>query len=65
LWLPASEVSVPPQTLVTSDAPKRSVAGLVLLVDDEETVRAAAKQMLQDLGYEVVEHPPAKPPCNW
>ena len=54
LWLPASVVTVVAPAPPPSALPSGSV-GCVLLVDDEEAVRAAAAQMLQDLGYEVVE----------
>jgi PAS domain S-box-containing protein len=54
LWLPESE-----QTEVnTGTAPQASVQGgqgKVLLVDDEDLVRASTSDMLNDLGYEVQE----------
>jgi CheY-like chemotaxis protein len=37
------------------DAPGRSPSGKVLLVDDEDLVRASTAEMLTDLGYAVVE----------
>jgi len=43
-------VSVEPSS---DDAPSRG-AGLVLLVDDEETVRAVARAMLEKLGFRVL-----------
>ncbi len=54
LWLPASLVSVAPVPDATGAAPVHG-AGCVLLVDDEGAVRAAAAQMLHDIGYRVVE----------
>ncbi|MHA0318867.1 PAS domain-containing protein [Sphingomonas melonis] len=54
LWLPASLVSVATVPDATGAAPVHG-AGCVLLVDDEGAVRAAAAQMLHDIGYRVVE----------
>lgn len=54
LWLPATEDTVP--RFVRSDfvsAP--AAAGTVLLVDDEEIVRASTADMLSELGYTVIE----------
>ncbi|WP_260181481.1 ATP-binding protein [Sphingomonas sp. BK580] len=54
LWLPVSSASA--VTTRAEDAtPVSVVVGRVLLVDDEDVVRVAAAQMLQDLGYEVFE----------
>jgi CheY-like chemotaxis protein len=54
LWLPLSEeVAVAAEGQPTA-APARS-AGIALLVDDEELVRASTAQMLAELGYEVTE----------
>jgi PAS domain S-box-containing protein len=56
LWLPISETDV-----VAHDerpvelCPDPNVAGIALLVEDEELVRAATADMLATLGYEVVE----------
>jgi PAS domain S-box-containing protein len=54
LWLPATE-----GTETRSDEPASArhaaVAGTVLLVDDEDLVRASTAEMLSDLGYGVVE----------
>jgi signal transduction histidine kinase/CheY-like chemotaxis protein len=58
LWLPAAEAE---KTVSTQGAPLTSeqaptpAKGTVLLVDDEEFVRATAADMLADLGYGVVE----------
>jgi CheY-like chemotaxis protein len=53
LWLPASAaveaVRAAPSVAATA------VAGTVLLVDDEDLVRASTADMLVDLGFEVVE----------
>jgi nitrogen-specific signal transduction histidine kinase/CheY-like chemotaxis protein len=54
LWLPAA--NAPESTRDEAAALQRSAAtGTVLLVDDEDLVRASTSQMLADLGYGVVE----------
>jgi len=54
LWLPAvsdeTRVTAPTETKATDAG-----SGIVLLVDDEEFVRASTAEMLGDLGYSVVE----------
>lgn len=40
-------------------------AGIVLLVDDEEAVRASTAELLADLGYEVVEASSAQQALEW
>lgn len=55
LWLPRS---IAPQAGVMPAAEtmdRQSVQGIVLLVDDEELVRATTSYMLADLGYHVIE----------
>jgi PAS domain S-box-containing protein len=55
LWLPRS-MTVPATALRIDDAPeRRTPRGIVLLVDDEELVRASTAYMLADLGYRVIE----------
>jgi len=54
LWLPACSAPSIALPLVTIE-PRASASGMVLLVDDEDLVRGATAQMLQDLGYQVVE----------
>ncbi len=54
LFLPASDVG-PRQTERLEDNHARAAAGTVLLVDDEELVRASTADMLAELGYAVVE----------
>ncbi len=54
LWLPAGgEAAVAGERRASTDTPPRS--GVVLLVDDEEAVRASTADMLTELGYAVVE----------
>jgi PAS domain S-box-containing protein len=56
LWLPVSE-----QRVVAHDArptnreTQRLAAGMALVVDDEDLVRASTADMLIDLGYSVIE----------
>lgn len=54
LWLPVSAACVEPRA--QGDAPTVSAgAGLVLLVDDEELVRASTADMLTEIGFSVEE----------
>ena len=54
LWLPATDApAAPADEPLGVDGP--ASAGTVLLVDDEELVRASSAAMLADLGYSVVE----------
>ena len=55
LWLPESESGPACPLSEAPAADERSAAGTVLLVDDEDAVRLAAADMLQDFGYDVVE----------
>jgi PAS domain S-box-containing protein len=54
LWLPVTQEAVGIAE-ATEDTTLRAGAGRVLLVDDEEVVRASTADMLADLGYHVVE----------
>jgi PAS domain S-box-containing protein len=54
LWLPLASESVAGGAESISEAEAQG-AGTVLLVDDEELVRASTAGMLADLGYRVVE----------
>jgi len=54
LWLPVSSAPSTALPLVAIE-PRARASGMVLLVDDEDLVRGATAQMLQDLGYQVVE----------
>jgi PAS domain S-box-containing protein len=55
MWLPAAEGAPNEQERVEEPADKGHAAGVALLVDDEDLIRAATSQMLSDLGYTVVE----------
>ena len=53
LWLPISAASsVRSITAVLHEAP---IAGVALLVDDEDLVRASTADMLAEIGFEVIE----------
>jgi PAS domain S-box-containing protein len=59
MWLPVAEDGA----AVAQSHEELSVttgAGIVLLVDDEDLIRASTAQMLADLGYEVIEAASAK-----
>jgi CheY-like chemotaxis protein len=53
LLLPVTQSEARPEAV--ADAPASAGAGLVLLADDEELVRASTAEMLRELGFEVVE----------
>jgi signal transduction histidine kinase len=54
LWLPLSDVAAAaPRPLAAAQRP--ALTGLALLVDDEELVRASTSEMLEELGYDVVQ----------
>jgi CheY-like chemotaxis protein len=52
LWLPIADAPVPETPERGTALPKAS-AGVVLLVDDEDLVRASTARMLAELGYAV------------
>jgi signal transduction histidine kinase/CheY-like chemotaxis protein len=54
IWLPTSDASAAPSD-ATAEGKAERAAGVVLLVDDEELVRASTADMLRDLGYTVLE----------
>jgi CheY-like chemotaxis protein len=58
LWLPRSEAA-PINLRPDPEAIADHFVGTVLLVDDEELVRASTADMLADLGFSVVEAPSA------
>ena len=55
LWLPISDQPVQVPSLVPSASSPRVAAGTALLVDDEDLVRESTADMLENLGYDVVE----------
>jgi signal transduction histidine kinase/CheY-like chemotaxis protein len=55
LWLPTTDASPGSEVASANQASAAPSAGVVLLVDDEELVRASTAEMLIDLGYVVVE----------
>jgi len=55
LWLPASDTAVEAGTLHAPTAPVPASGETVLLVDDEDVVRANTAAMLEDMGYLVVQ----------
>lgn len=55
LWLPASAETASSGAQASHAGPTSRGQGTVLLVDDEVLVRMGTADMLEDLGYEVVE----------
>jgi CheY-like chemotaxis protein len=55
LWLPVSDAPAETAGAVAQAAQPVAAAGTALLVDDEELVRMSTADMLNDLGYAVVE----------
>lgn len=53
LWLPLSATALNLQEVVAAAAEIVQGRGLVLLVDDEDVVRASTADMLEELGYQV------------
>ena len=54
LYLPVAKTEAKPLPMYAAPSAELS-AGIVLLVDDEDIVRASTKAMLEDLGYVVIE----------
>ena len=55
IWLPASKGQAERILVRDSDIPDQPRRAIILLVDDEELVRAATGEMLREMGHEVVE----------
>jgi len=55
LWLPVSEQRLVVEQAVTDGAHRVKATGVALLVDDDELVRAVTADMLDEMGYQVVE----------
>jgi PAS domain S-box-containing protein len=55
LWLPASDLPAEETASAAPASVAPAKAGTAMLVDDEELVRESTADMLEDLGYEVVQ----------
>jgi PAS domain S-box-containing protein len=55
LWLPVAETEAMHDPSTGEEAPSARQAGVALVVDDEELVRASTADMLEDLGFRVVQ----------
>jgi CheY-like chemotaxis protein len=55
LWLPMTEAQAAGGDDARGPDPAPAAAGKLLLVDDEELVRASTSQMLAELGFAVIE----------
>ena len=55
LWLPVAQDPARAGSPDAQDAPERRQSGKLLLVDDNALVRASTRDMLADMGYEVVD----------
>ena len=64
LWLPISEEAAERATSEDRLEPKGNL-GRVLLVDDEELVRASTADMLIDMGYSVIEVSSGEDALEW
>ncbi|MFK7992111.1 MAG: response regulator, partial [Sandaracinaceae bacterium] len=63
VWLPAS--GAPPAPSTDDALSSRTRGGLVLLVDDEPSVRETTGRLLQALGYETRAYPGGAPALAW
>lgn len=59
VWLPACDEEAHCLTVTRAGVPDQPRASVILLVDDEEVVRRATADMLQELGHDVIETPAA------
>jgi CheY-like chemotaxis protein len=55
LWLPTSDSPADEAVVAAPASAAATTAGTALLVDDEALVRESTADMLEDLGYEVVQ----------
>ncbi|MFN3387528.1 MAG: ATP-binding protein [Allosphingosinicella sp.] len=55
IWLPVAKSCASAAVTGIASAPVRHGGGTLLLVDDEELVRAGTAEMLEDFGYTVVQ----------
>jgi CheY-like chemotaxis protein len=60
MWLPVADGPAAPVVEVAQGTDEGRGAGMVLLVDDEDLIRAATSQMLADIGFTVLEVTSAK-----
>jgi PAS domain S-box-containing protein len=60
MWLPAADGPAAPVVEIAQGTDEGRGAGMVLLVDDEDLIRAATSQMLADIGFTVLEVTSAK-----
>jgi len=54
IWLPVAAGDVAQSDMVSTENPAAG-AGVILLVDDEDLIRGTTAQMLDDIGYTVIE----------
>ena len=55
MWLPVARMTAPKTRDPAADEEAKAPPGKVLLVDDNELVRSSTREMLIDMGYEVVD----------
>jgi PAS domain S-box-containing protein len=60
MWIPVASGQATAAIAVEDYADLQPGVGTVLLVDDEDLIRASTAQMLTDLGYTVIETPSAQ-----
>ncbi|KQS03524.1 hypothetical protein ASG11_04015 [Sphingomonas sp. Leaf357] len=65
MLLPVAEAGAATSVDSAAEAPRSRASGRVLLVDDEEAVRAATADMLTELGYDVTEAESGPDALDW
>lgn len=55
LWLPAERATAPKASAPDAEEGRKAHPGTVLLVDDNDLVRGSTREMLVEMGYEVVD----------